>query len=1085
MAFVAAPPTPQTLQMKIKGLYTNPNQLSEAPDGALATADNIWINKDSIAESRRGFVFLPYALPHAADRADKMGQFDNRLLVHYNNTVTTNNNDSLGYYDNSTGFNTYTGVYAHPDPLLARMKFAESNQNIYFTTANGVYKNDLITNTPVIAGMYQGLDVNATASASGSGFQNNNSEVAYRVVWGITDANNNLNLGAPSQRAVISNVTGTVQNVSLQITIPTGITTNHFFQVYRSDQSLGITAQSVLTLQDITYTANPTGYAGTAGNVITVAYTTGGTAGSEVVTVSGTGISIQIQSGVSTAAQVLAAFNNKATALVLASGSITGVYTNAQTAAASGTLSGGTITLSVPNDNMQLVYEANPTSGQITAKSVTLVDSTPDSLRGAALYTNATQQGILQSNNQPPYATDMALFQTCMFYSNTQTLQQLFLTVLAVGGSSGIATGDTMTIAGTTYTGSDATSTGSYQFAVTSANATTGATYTNNGVTFTVVGTIAAGTTLVTTGSAPPALSITCTSANATLGSIYTDIGGNRYTTTATIASQTTIVMTGINAPVGTVLTKISGTGDGTITFSAASGTLTKASGTGDSTITFQYDIVEIPSQKQYRVVTTGSPAQNINDTTLSLIRVINQSAANTSVYAYYLSGANSLPGQMMIQARTLGAAAFTVVASGHGSAFNPALPTSGSTVISTNTTNLNGLMYSKAGQPEAVPSLNILYPGSASKKILRIVPIRNSLFILKEDGVFRCTGVAGNFSIDTIDSTIILLAPESAVALSNQCFCLTTQGVVAISDNGGPIVSRPIEDQLVALEGLGLQQLQDYSFGCSYESERQYVLWTITTSADTYATQAFVYNYITKAWTRSTRQQTHALVLTSDNKQYLLNPASNQISQERKSYLYTDYSDEAYAITINSINGLVLTLASASNIVVGDAIYQSGAATSLVTAVNYAANQVTVLNLLTSWTVGAASNLKSIACLIEWLPNTAGNPGYLRHWAEVLLVLKQNIFNNALMNFYSEISSGIDSVLITGTASGGWGEFAWGSQPWGGVLRTKPFRTYVPLEKQRCDLLSIQFQIQNVWAQFQIEGVSCIFETIGPRVTT
>lgn len=949
MAFVSQPPTPQTLTMKIKGLYTNPNQLSEAPDGALSIADDIWINKDSIAESRRGFVFLPFALPHAGDIADKLGQFQNSLLIHYNNTGTTNNNDSLAYYNNSTGVNTYTGVYAHPDPLLARMKFAESNQNIYFTTASGVYKNDLISNNPVIAGMYQGLDVEASASSSMSGFQNNDSEAAYRVVWGITDANNNLNLGAPSQRAIISNTSGGVQNVSLQITIPAGITVNHFFQIYRSDQSLGVVAQATLTVQDITYTANPNGYSGTAGNVITVAYTTGGTAGAEVVTVSGTGISIKIQSGVSTSAQVLAAFNNSATALALASASITGLTTNVQTAPASGTLNGGSITLTVPDDNMQLVYEANPTSAQITAKSITVIDSTPDSLRGAALYTNATQQGILQSNNMPPYAMDMALFETCMFYSNVKTQQQLFITVLAVGGSGGIQSADTITIAGTTYTA-----------------------------------------------------------------------GSSENVSTLT-----------------------------------------------------------------YHLVTSGSPAQNINDTTLSLIRVINQNSTNTSVYAYYLSSSSSLPGEMMIQARTLGTSAFTVTVSGHGSAFSPTLPTSGSTVISTNTTALNGLMYSKAGQPEAVPSLNILYVGSASKKILRIIPIRNSLFILKEDGVFRCTGVAGNFAIDTIDSTIILLAPESAVALSNQCFCLTTQGVVAISDNGGPIVSRPIEDQLTALEGAGLSELQYYSFGVSYESERQYVLWTITTSTDTYATQAFVYNYITKAWTRSTRQQMHGLVLTSDNKMYLLNPSSNNISQERKSYNYTDYSDEAYAVSISGINGNQLTLSTISNIVIGDAIFQSSSAVSLVTAVNPATNTVTVFDTLTSWTVASASILKSISCLMEWLPNTAGNPGYYRHWRESTLIFKENIFNVASWNFYSEISSSIDMVPIYGTPTGGWGQFAWGAQPWGGIVRSKPARTYIPLEKQRCDLLSIQFQVQNVWAQFQLEGVSCIFNTIGERMTS
>lgn len=65
----------------------------------------------------------------------------------------------------------------------------------------------------------------------------------------------------------------------------------------------GLTKAS-LSLQSLIYTAK---IAGTSGNSISVAYTTGGVAGSEVVTVIGTAITVQIQSGVSTPAQIAAA----------------------------------------------------------------------------------------------------------------------------------------------------------------------------------------------------------------------------------------------------------------------------------------------------------------------------------------------------------------------------------------------------------------------------------------------------------------------------------------------------------------------------------------------------------------------------------------------------------------------------------------------------------------------------------------------------------------------------------------------------------------------------------------------------------
>lgn len=96
-----------------------------------------------------------------------------------------------------------------------------------------------------------------------------------------------------------------------------------------------------LTLGGVTYTA--TANQGAGGNAITVAYTAGGTAGSEVVTVTGNAISVQIQSGTSTITQVRTAVNasTAAAALVTATGtSATTVSTASATPLASGVTGG-------------------------------------------------------------------------------------------------------------------------------------------------------------------------------------------------------------------------------------------------------------------------------------------------------------------------------------------------------------------------------------------------------------------------------------------------------------------------------------------------------------------------------------------------------------------------------------------------------------------------------------------------------------------------------------------------------------------------------------------------------------------------
>ena len=98
------------------------------------------------------------------------------------------------------------------------------------------------------------------------------------------------------------------------------------------------TAASVVVL-DLTFTA--VADLGQDGNSITVALTSGGTAGAEVVTVSGTAISIKIESGVSTATQVKAAFDASAAATALASCAISGTGSTAQVAAIAAPMTGG------------------------------------------------------------------------------------------------------------------------------------------------------------------------------------------------------------------------------------------------------------------------------------------------------------------------------------------------------------------------------------------------------------------------------------------------------------------------------------------------------------------------------------------------------------------------------------------------------------------------------------------------------------------------------------------------------------------------------------------------------------------------
>lgn len=99
---------------------------------------------------------------------------------------------------------------------------------------------------------------------------------------------------------------------------------------------VGVKASKVFG--DLTFQAQKVG---TPGNSISIHKTSGATAGSEVITVVGNAITIQIADGVSTAAQIKAKMDASAAALALVNTIISGVGTNPQSIAALDFLASG------------------------------------------------------------------------------------------------------------------------------------------------------------------------------------------------------------------------------------------------------------------------------------------------------------------------------------------------------------------------------------------------------------------------------------------------------------------------------------------------------------------------------------------------------------------------------------------------------------------------------------------------------------------------------------------------------------------------------------------------------------------------
>ncbi len=245
-----------------------------------------------------------------------------------------------------------------------------------------------------------------------------------------------------------------------------------------------------------------------------------------------------------------------------------------------------------------------------------------------------------------------------------------------------------------------------------------------------------------------------------------------------------------------------------------------------------------------------------------------------------------------------------------------------------TNEVRPNRLYYSKVNQPDAVPLLNYLDVGAQDKAILRIFPLRDSLFIFKEDGLFRVSGEIAPFVLALFDASCVLTAPDSVDVCNNEIYAWTLKGISKVNETGAANnVSRPIDTEILRLGSSAYPNFTTVTWGVGYDSDDTYTVYTNKNIDDEVATLGFTYNNITNTWTNVDRSQTCGIVLDTNDKLYMGNGDENHIDQERKNFDRTDYSDDDFEVELagSSIfsNNTMLKLTSVSDIAVGDVFVQ------------------------------------------------------------------------------------------------------------------------------------------------------------------
>jgi hypothetical protein len=336
------------------------------------------------------------------------------------------------------------------------------------------------------------------------------------------------------------------------------------------------------------------------------------------------------------------------------------------------------------------------------------------------------------------------------------------------------------------------------------------------------------------------------------------------------------------------------------------------------------------------------------------------------------------------------------------GSSFSPALTATSTDNQSKNESQPNALYISKIGESEAVPIVNVIRVGVRNAEILRIKALRDSLIIIKEDGVFRLTGDSvATFSVTPIDTTVVCRAKSSVQVLNNNVIMLSNQGVCQVTESSVLIVSRVIEDVIQPI--LTQATLEAQTSAVSYESERLYLLSTLGLNQTTNSV-VYAYNTLNETWTTWDTTFKNGVVGASDTL-YLVS-TGNRIAKERKNQTLIDYCGQNYDCRVSSIDSDKLGGTVTISVVpeVGDVIVKNDVFTKIAT--------VSGAGPLYTVTFQTVTNLEKVIG-VSWVRTanvvTVTHPGHGRQVGE-------QIYVDASAGGSPNVVSGIYTVASTPT---------------------------------------------------------------------
>ena len=320
---------------------------------------------------------------------------------------------------------------------------------------------------------------------------------------------------------------------------------------------------------------------------------------------------------------------------------------------------------------------------------------------------------------------------------------------------------------------------------------------------------------------------------------------------------------------------------------------------------------------------------------------------------------------------------------------------------------------------------------------------------------------------------------------MARKVFLFSNQTVVSITFNEGAVLkSLPIRADLLALSSPNFPNFDTVSFGIADESENKYILGVPTTSADTTATQYYIYNYITDAWTQWTFPFAMKTGIVNPTNDLLYfgsgDSTSRYVRQERNNGLATDYADDSYPVTIVSSSTYTVELTDTTGLQAGWVIAQSDRKAIILSVID---SSHLLLNENLMWVAGAATVYRPIPIALEFILESMGNPGIIKHFKEVHTIFSLASFQLFKLGFKTDFSPNTTEISLIpksadGFGLGGFGEFPWGS----GALDTQVIRGLVPLTHRRGHWLILSINYADALTYFGLDGFAIYYQQMSQK---